>query len=304
MRFIMRFCANQRLAPLPELRFILLGCGGGRLRMLLAVLLLVCVPVVRAAGSNVQQHALQAVYDDGALYLTAKLQVRLGEEVRDALKKGVPLYFVSSARLVRKRWYWYDVDVVERHRIARLSYVPLTRQWQVRDVESDTEQTDWHRALSGSLHLRFSSLEEALAAVQTVTDWKIATLSAGELDGSMYVAFDFRLDLSGLPKPFQLGAGADDAWDVAYQARIWPEHRVSADLTAGQSTGVVAEPVEMRSRSAGTALHRSRGAAGVAVGVPPPLIAVTPTAAVEHKPTVPPQQPQQPQPRPSVAVTP
>lgn len=298
MRFIMRFCANQPLARLPERQPGLSGCGGRSLRLFLAaILLLVCVPAVRAAAGNVQQHALQAVYDDGALYLTARLEVRLGEEVQDALKKGVPLHFVSSARLVRKRWYWYDADVVARYRIARLSYVPLTRQWQVRDVESDTEQTDWHRAFAGSLYLRFSSLEEALAAVQTVTDWKIATLPAEELDGSRYVAFDFRLDLSGLPKPFQLGAGSGDAWDVAYQARAWPEHKISADLTAGQNAGVVAEPVEMRSRSAGTALHRSRSAAGGAVGIPPPLTAVTPEPLPGKKPA--PQQPDSPQSEPS-----
>lgn len=277
MRFITRFCANRQPAHSPDPSRFGLRCV--RVLFMLAGWLSVMLGVSAVqAASNVQKQELQAVYDDGALYLTARLRVRLDAEVEDALKKGVPLYFVSSARLVRKRWYWYDADVVARYRISRLSYVPLTRQWQVRDADAGSDTIDRHKTFAGSLHLRFASLDEALAAVQSVTDWKIATLPVAELDSSRYVVFDFRMDLSELPRPFRMGAGSGDAWDVAYRGVTWPEHRVSADLTAGQAAQVVAEPVEIRERSQGAALHRQRGAGGVRVLVPP-VPAVSPAAS-------------------------
>lgn len=309
MRFITRFCANRLPAHLADPASYHGGCVRGwfvrALLPVLVALLSIAVLTTQAIAGNVRKQELQAVYSDGALYLTAKLHIQLGTEVEDALKKGIPLYFVSHAKLVRKRWYWYDADVVNRYRITRLSYVPLTRQWQVRSVDTNDDQLNRRKAFAGSLHLRFSSLHEALAAVQSFTNWKIATLAADELDGSQYVAFDFKMDLSELPKPFQLGVGNGGVWDVAYQGTAWPEHQASTDLTAGQPVGVVAEPVEIRERSQGTALHRQRNTGSVSVFTPitpatQTPATTTPTATQQPSPT--PTTQQQPSPNPPPAT--
>lgn len=249
MRFTMRFCANQLLA--------LLGRRLGAVWSFVFVLLVLGTGVlpIHVFASNVSKQKLQAVYGDGALYVSAKLQIHLDKEVEDALRKGVPLVFVTHAKLTQKRWYWYDKNVLERYRITRLSYVPLTREWQVRDVESLDGKKRGPEVFAASLNLRFATLDEALAAVQTISDWKIADLRADELDGGQYVDFDFRLDLTGLPKPFQLGIGGDSGWDVAYQGVAWPQHKLSPNLRDGAIQGVVAKPVEIESRSKGAMLQ-------------------------------------------------
>jgi hypothetical protein len=42
------------------------------------------------------------------LLLQSTLRLDLGNAVEEALQKGMPLYFVTEAELVRDRWYWYD----------------------------------------------------------------------------------------------------------------------------------------------------------------------------------------------------
>lgn len=206
-----------------------------------------------AHASSVTKEKLQAVYADGALYVDAKLDVRLSTEVEEALKTGIPLYFVAHAKLTEKRWYWYDKEVVERYRTARLSYVPLTRRWQLRSVEGRAVSQD-DGAFADARSRGFASLDEALDAVESFGRWKIADVPARALDGDQYVQFDFELDLSSLPKAFQIGAGAGSNWEVQYSAKTWPQHEFSAALTPEQDK-VVAQPVEITSRSKGGQLH-------------------------------------------------
>ena len=65
---------------------------------------------------------------EGALLLQSTLRLDLSSTVEDALQKGMPIYFVTEAELMRDRWYWYDkkIGAVTRH--YRLAYQPLTRK--------------------------------------------------------------------------------------------------------------------------------------------------------------------------------
>ena len=66
-----------------------------------------------------------------------------------------------------------------------------------------------------SLGQTFDTRDEALAAVQHISRWKIA--EAGDVDAeSRYnVDFRFRLDVSQLPRPFQIGMVGHTDWNIA-----------------------------------------------------------------------------------------
>ena len=68
--------------------------------------------------------------EDG-LYLSTTLQFVLPELAEDALYKGIPMFFVAEAQVLRDRWYWSDRQVAETTRYLRLSYQPLTRRWRL-----------------------------------------------------------------------------------------------------------------------------------------------------------------------------
>ena len=152
-----------------------------------------------AQAQGVELLTLQATRAEGAVNLEFSARVVLPRAVDDALQKGVPLYFVAEATLLRNRWYWRDERVARLSRSWRLAFQPLTGAWRVS---------------LGGLHQTYASLDEALAAVSRSGGWKLIDADRLERDGSYYVEFSYRLDSSQLPGPMQFGLGGGGDWAV------------------------------------------------------------------------------------------
>ncbi len=174
---------------------------------LLAWLLVLAPPPAHAQG--VELLTLKAGRGDGAINLEFVARVELPRAVDDALGKGVPLYFVAEATLLRNRWYWRDERIARISRSWRLAFQPLTGAWRVS---------------LGGLHQSYASLEEALGAVSRSGGWKLVDADRLDRDASYYVEFNYRLDSSQLPGPMQfgLGGGADWALGVSRTLRVDP----------------------------------------------------------------------------------
>lgn len=161
-----------------------------------------------AAPSEVTQ--LQVVRASDGVYLTATWGFELPFAVEDALSKGIAMYFVTEAELLRDRWYWTDKRVARMVRTARLSFQPLTRRWRVQ-VSGGGQGGSGPELTLGQ---NFDTLAEALSAVQRVSRWKIA--EASDVDGGSKhsLSLSFRLDTGRLPRPFQIGAAGQSDWTL------------------------------------------------------------------------------------------
>jgi hypothetical protein len=148
--------------------------------------------------------------EDG-LFLTAQIRMELPSIVEDALNKGIAMFFVAEAELLRDRWYWYDRKVVVAEKHIRLAYQPLTRRWRLNMSPAPIGNA----GLGVSFSQNFDSLQDALQAVQRISNWKIADVNALEADARHNIEFRFRLDMSQLPRPFQLGAVGRSDWNLA-----------------------------------------------------------------------------------------
>jgi hypothetical protein len=190
----------------PVRRRLLQGLG---LLMVMAALL----PAARWAQAQTQMQTvapvelaqLQAVRSDGALTLDFAVRVTLPSTVEDALKRGVPVYFVAQADLKRSRWYWRDERVARVSRSWRVAYQPLTVNWRVG---------------LGALHQTLPTLAEAMAAVTRSAGWKLAELSQLDPDDRHYVEFSYRLDTSQLPSPMQIGLGGQADWAIGVERTL------------------------------------------------------------------------------------
>ena len=157
--------------------------------------------------------------DDG-VYLTAAVRFDLSPVVEDVLAKGIPMYFVAEVELNRDRWYWSDKKIVSAARHMRLAYQPLTRRWRLNF--SPTPITN--AGLGVTLNQSYESLPDALAAIQRISRWKIAEASEMDPDVRHNIDFRFRLDVTQLPRPFQIGAVGQSDWNVSVsrnQRLIW-----------------------------------------------------------------------------------
>jgi hypothetical protein len=153
------------------------------------------------------------------LYLSARLEVAPSAAVEDALLRGVPLYFVWQIDVVRDRWYWSDKRVASAQRTLRLVYQPLTRRWRV-SVSNLPDAGRGGAGLQYALHQNFDDLAGALAGVSRVLRWRIADAAELAPGVDQRVELAFRLDLTLLPRPFQIGMANQPEWQVNVQRQI------------------------------------------------------------------------------------
>ncbi len=153
--------------------------------------------------------------DDG-LFVTAQMKLDLPTIVEDALHKGIAIFFVAEAELLRDRWYWYDKKMAVAARHMRLAYQPLTRRWRL----NMSSEPIGNVGLGVSFSQSFETLPEAMQAVQRISRWKIAEAGALDADARHNVEFRFRLDMSQLPRPFQIGVVGQSEWNLVASRNI------------------------------------------------------------------------------------
>ena len=107
------------------------------------------------------------------------------------MANGVPLYFVVEFELTRRRWWWFDDKAAAKRMQIRLSYHALSRHY---------------RLSTGVLQQNYPTLEEALNVLRRVRGWQVMDRSVALADANYEAAVRMRLDVTLLPKPFQLSA--------------------------------------------------------------------------------------------------
>ena len=202
MVFITHSLKNAALNAIA--RFVLVAC----------VCLLMAPRPSAAAPTEITRLRVERA-DDG-VYLSANVRFDLPAVVEDALLKGIAIFFVVEADIYRDRWYWTDPRVASAARTLRLAYQPLTGRWRVNIVSGLITSSSGLRA---TLNQNYETLPEALSAIQRLTRWKIAEASEIEADTHYALDLNFRLDLSQLPRPFQIGVAGQRDWTISAQLK-------------------------------------------------------------------------------------
>ena len=202
MAFITHSLKNAALDAIA--RFVLVAC----------VCLLMAPRPSAAAPTEITRLRVERA-DDG-VYLSANVRFDLPAVVEDALLKGIAIFFVVEADIYRDRWYWTDPRVASAARTLRLAYQPLTGRWRVNIVSGLITSSSGLRA---TLNQNYETLPEALSAIQRLTRWKIAEASEVEADANYALDLNFRLDLSQLPRPFQIGVAGQRDWTISAQLK-------------------------------------------------------------------------------------
>ena len=184
----------------------MLSCRSlSRFAVLLAFFLGAAAAVpARGEGIEVKRAALVAAED--GYFLEAEFDIALTPILEDALNKGIPLYFSLEFVLTRPRWYWFNEKVFDARQLYRVSYNALTRQYRVG---------------VGTLYQNFASLPEALAYLSRVRLRDIAEPGALGKGASYVAEVRMRLDVSQLPRPFQVSAVGSRDWSVSSDWYRW-----------------------------------------------------------------------------------
>ena len=153
----------------------------------------------RAQATTVDTEPLMLTMSQEGLFVTTAAVFALPRSLEDVLSRGIALYFETVATVVRPRWYWFNEDIAQARREVRLAYQPLLQRYRVS---------------VGGLQQNYDSLDEALGVVQRTRHLRVAEPSQLVAGQSYQLDARFRLDLSQLPRPFQLNVSSQSDWKI------------------------------------------------------------------------------------------
>jgi hypothetical protein len=171
------------------------------------LVLLAFVPVL-AWAAEIDIANQQIVAGEDGYVLSADFKFELNPRLEEAVTRGVVLYFVADFELARARWYWLDERLAIRSQTYRLSYHALTRQY---------------RLSTGGLHQSFQTLSEAMQVLSRLRNWTVVDKNEKSVrPGEPYEAsLRMRLDVTQLPRPFQITALGNRDWSLGSDWKIW-----------------------------------------------------------------------------------
>ena len=194
--------------------------------LLLMLALLFGAHVARADDIELLEARLEPT--DEGIVLSADFAFDFNARLEQAVTNGVPLYFVVEFELTQPRWYWFDEKTATRRRQTRLSYHALSRHY---------------RLSTGLLQQNYATLGEALGVLRRVRNWVVLDKSAALSDATYQVSLRMRLDVSLLPKPFQVNALTSREWHLESEWRRFnwrpfaPPPPCLAQIQSGQCLG-------------------------------------------------------------------
>lgn len=172
------------------------------LALLLALLLQGCAP----GASTLTLDAARIDQRGGLNLLVLEADWRPSAAMLDALDHGIPLTLRLELLRERRGLLGWQVQDSEQHRLE-LRYFPLSRNYQLRDVERDSMRSFGVRAAALAA---FSRMELPLSHT---------AIRAGAQERQR---LRIELDHAALPGALRLPALVDADWRQAVVERIWP----------------------------------------------------------------------------------
>ena len=170
------------------------------------------VPLLLAVSLNAAGEGISATRAEaklthaGQLSVSSRFRTDLPDQLKEALKQGVPLHFNLSWQLsapsVASYKFKFDQLLNNDSTIQyKLSFHPLTNRYRV---------------TVGTFSTEYDTLETALRAVGAVANWKVLSKGALSDVAAKDAKAEIRLLLTTakLPKPFQINALTSKNWHL------------------------------------------------------------------------------------------
>lgn len=187
----------------------MLKAAGVELGRMLVLGLVLAVSTVALARDDFAVEELETRFEDGMLFLSARIDVKLSDDALEALDNGVPLTLVYHVQVRRtKAWLWEDslVDLQLRYAIR---YKPLSERYEVYRLPGDKGKD-------------FVTREAAIRALGELGDTQLLSRDSLEPDQDYELQMKVFLDIEELPLPLRPMAYLKPAWKLSSGWSKWP----------------------------------------------------------------------------------
>ncbi len=158
-------------------------------------------PLPSLADASINIEDIKIEKSNEGYQLATNFSLELPRGLEDALLRGIPLYFTTEIEITRPRWYWFDETPIESSRTIRIAYNVLTRQYSVTYI--------------GNIQQHINSFEEAINLVKHPPHWIFAEKGSLKENETYDAAVRIQLDMSYLPKPFQINVINNRNWRLS-----------------------------------------------------------------------------------------
>lgn len=188
-------------------RFTVSGRPWPRLPALLCLALLLVMPAAGHAG-DITISGARADITNGIVMLSADAELAFSDDAIAALNSGIPLVFELDVRIMRKRRFWWDPQLVATQRRFSIERHALSEQFVLIDLI--TEERRVH-----------DSLAAAVADLGRLRDLPVVdhTEIADAPDQDFRIRM--RLDLESLPAPMLPLAYLSPGWRMSSGWHRW-----------------------------------------------------------------------------------
>ena len=136
----------------------------------------------------------------GELFIDMDISLTLNPTMKQALMRGVPLYFAIELQIEQPRWWWLNKTLVDTRLMRRLALDTLTQTWRIS---------------TGNLFVTASTYEEALSNITHVRQWPIVPSDRFEPNRTYEGRVRIRLDTEQLARPMQMDAASRSQWALS-----------------------------------------------------------------------------------------
>lgn len=151
----------------------------------------------------------RTLLSDGVYRISARVDIQLGDTVRQALNNGVPLLIELQIEVLRNRdWLWPVTEARLSQRFG-LVYHALSQNYLVGNHSSGVQ-------------LSFRELEGALAYIGDLYDLPFIDEKLLKPDQQYTLRMRAQLDVESLPTPIRLWAYISSDWSLDSDWYQWP----------------------------------------------------------------------------------
>lgn len=142
-------------------------------------------------------------------HLSADIYYQLTPTAREALQKGIPLYWDVLIDVVRERNWLWNQTLVEFKIRYRIQYHALLNNYRVTNITTSDSNS-------------FATLPAALAGMSAIRN--IAVLGKGDIrdDERYLVRIKTRFDREALPLPLRPASYVNPQWYLSSAWFLWP----------------------------------------------------------------------------------
>lgn len=133
--------------------------------------------------------------------ISSEIELQLSDELRNALERGVPLFFTLELKIYKPKQFWVDNLVLKQSHTWRVQYNALLRKWRVVTELSSVQEF---------------SLDASLAHISGLYHWPITDWQRLDPQQVYEGQMRLKLDTSLLARPFQITAiNNSSAWSLS-----------------------------------------------------------------------------------------